>query len=256
MVDDRGVGLPRDAAHRRLQPHPVAEVCGHAAGELRETADQARLLRTALDAERGGEGAGGACRVQQGEHRELARGHRHQLGELDVDAAAHQRVVDGFLQPPVGGERVPPLRIGCEPGVVAGDLRSESVEPRDRLSRSGFQRLRVGRLAPVDVQQGTAVVGGGEGVDAIAIGEGCDPGLTRPGPLPTGLDPGAALLHRAGAAADPVARLEDEHLEPGLHEPLGGREAREARTHHHDVDIEALCGALAAEHVVILSAAP
>ena len=63
--------------------------------------------------------------------------------------------------------------------------------------------------------------------DAVLGGEGEEPYVCLPERLAARVERQAADVHSPGAAADPVARLEDDDPHAGLREPPGGRQPGE-----------------------------
>ncbi len=76
---------------------------------------------------------------------------------------------------------------------------------------------------------------GGKGLDPELGGEGGDPALSRPGPLPPDLDHLAAADRLVEQSpADPPARLEDDGVDPLGDEQAGGDQTGQSPTHHRD----------------------
>ena len=218
-----------DAADRRLQQHPVAQLAGHLEAEPLRASGEAPHLRAVAGVEVALEGpgvvlvAGGGDVEEREQERELGGLGAEDRAGRDRDERAELGVV--AVVGDVGGQRLlVPLRSARGlPGRVHRDIGRHPVEREDgprevgqdrRVRGRGPGRALVAVGAPVALEVDVdvvAVVEGAELADAELLGEREDVVLGRPHEGGAALgDLAAADVLVQGTAADSLPSLEDE----------------------------------------------
>jgi hypothetical protein len=221
-------GAVLDACDRRAKQHPVAKLVRNALRDLLRAADESAFrprVRASDERRQRVAGSGPEERRQQ----------RRARGCRDRPDVRRQPLVQRGLVP-FGGERRLPGGFerhlaGHRHELLRGlpDRRCGPVVAWQERAR----RLVAHAVAPVDHP---ALAPAREQRDAKLCRKPDQPVLAGTDPLPAVVDEGA-VGEMAGQrpAADPVASLEDEHLDPGCRQPASGGETREPGADDHHV---------------------
>ena len=218
---DAGVAVA-DGAHRRAEDDALAERGGDPLGDDLGAADDAVLLGAALGVEQRLDRAGRGDVEEGVQEREVARLGRPDGLHREPDQVAPGRRADRPPDPGVEGLRIPAGGVGRRPRRRRRHPLRQPVDPRQRQSGLGEpdrvqlrDRAAVARNRAAALEQVLARGPGREGLDLELAEQGEDPILRRADPLGTELDDLAVadrMVERP--PADPLARLEHDHLAP------------------------------------------